>query len=321
MANKTSSLFTSTALAGLLLAGTAGAALVASAQELSGGTESGRALTIDGFVGSIEIREGNSLDYQLDMGKRIVPEPQIENVNGGLVVHGGLEKGPHRCNVNGKRFEMQMKGGDKHPIADFPTLIITAPAGSDMALSILGGQVKMDDANSLSLDFAGCGDVTFGDITQDLKLNIYGSGDVAGGNTGPAEVRIQGSGDFVMKDVRGPALIDISGSGDVTIGDIEGSSRMQIKGSGDIDIASIESDSDVDLRGSGDVEIKRGDVKEFKVNVLGSGDVQFNGGADDVSVLLKGSGDVYVARSNGNRVVSRYGSGDVRIGSWRYDDD
>ena len=54
---------------------------------------------------------------------------------------------------------------------------------------------------------------------------------------------------------------------------------------------------------------------------MGSGDVQFNGGADDVSVLLKGSGDVYVARSNGNRVVSRYGSGDVRIGSWRYDDD
>lgn len=325
MAISRNSLITSTGLAGLLLAGLGAASMVATAQDLAGGNPvsagSARHLMIEDFVGIIEVRNGPAFDYRLEMAQNVVPEPEIEISNGSLKVLGGLEKGPERCNQNNRKFEMQMRGGDKLPISAFPTLIITAPEGTSMDVSVLGGLVTIGDSSDLSLDFKGCGDARFGNVAQNLNLAIYGSGDVTGGNSGAAEIMIKGSGDVSMADIRGDAVIDISGSGDVTIGEISGSSRLKIKGSGDIDIASIASDSDVDLRGSGDIEIARGDVSEFKVNVMGSGDVQFNGGADDVSVLLKGSGDVYVARSNGNRVVSRYGSGDVRIGSWRYDDD
>ena len=314
------SFMATTAISTLALVGLGSGVYLASAQDLAGGAQGGE-LSIDGFVGTIEIREGSSFSYDLAMNGNVVPEPAIQSNGNSMVVHGGLEEGPKRCQHNDRKFEMQMKGGDRHPITDFPTLIITVPSGTDMSLDILGGQVEAGDSRRLDLSFKGCGDVEFGNVAQDLILAIYGSGDVTGGSSGPAEITIKGSGDVEMDDLRGPANIAIMGSGDVTIGEIQGQSRLEIKGSGDIEIESITAGSDIDLRGSGDVEIARGDVKEFKVNVRGSGDVTFNGGADDVSVLLKGSGDVYVARSNGNRSVSRYGSGDVRIGSWRYDDD
>lgn len=311
--------FKSALLAGSVLAVGSTSVLLASAQSSSGG--SGGELSLEGFVGTLEIREGNAFAYDLDMGAGLVPEVKVAMTGNGMAVDGQLKDGPDRCNQNNQKFEMQMKGGKKRSITAFPTLVLTVPANTDMTLDILGGQLSMSDAKNLTLAFHGCGDVEFGNVAEKLDLSIYGSGDVTGGSTGPASVMIRGSGDFEMGDVRETASISVYGSGDVDIGQIEGRSDLEVRGSGDISIASITEELNVELRGSGDIDVEGGEVGKLNVNVLGSGDVMFNGEAYDVSVLLKGSGDVYVARSTGNRSVSRYGSGDVRIGSWQYDDD
>lgn len=278
-------------------------------------------LVITGYVGSVRIREGRALDWELDMGEGLVPAVSVSEQSGRLIVDGGLEEGPDRCENTDRRFELQMEDGPRRPISAFPELVITMPAGSDYALEIMGGQMEMAGAANLSLDYFGCGDVKFGDVTDILNLSVYGSGDVEGGSTGPAHILIRGSGDVVLGDIDGDAEIQIYGSGDVDVGEISGDTTLKIQGSGDIGLGSVQNLLTVDVAGSGDVDIGSGLLAALNIDVFGSGDVQFNGEANDVSVLLKGSGDVYVARSNGNRVVNRYGSGDVRIGSWRSDDD
>ena len=278
-------------------------------------------LVIKGYLGSVEIREGRSTSWDLDMGENLVPMVSVSEEGGRLIVDGGLDEGPRRCENNDRRFELQMEDGPRRPISAFPELVITMPAGADYALEIMGGQMEMAGAANLSLDYFGCGDIKFGNVTDILNLAVYGSGDVEGGSSGPANILIRGSGDVVLGDIDGDADIRIYGSGDVDVGEISGDTTLKIQGSGDIGLGSVQNLLNVDVAGSGDVDIGSGLLAALNIDVLGSGDVQFNGEANDVSVLLKGSGDVYVARSNGNRVVNRYGSGDVRIGSWRSDDD
>mgnify|MGYP001158278584 FL=1 len=278
-------------------------------------------LVIEDFIGSVVIREGATLGYELDMGKGLVPEPRVDVSGGVLMISGDDDLEIDSCRNNNGDLRIELDGGRMEPIRDYPRLTITMPKQTDADIHIAGGTLNMSDANSLRLTHSGCGDTEFSDVSGPLELSILGSGDIQGGSTGAALIAIRGSGDFELDNVNGPAEVAVMGSGDIDIGEVAGRTDLSIMGSGDVSIGTVGDELNLNIKGSGDVEIGGGEVRNLKIDVLGSGDVVFNGGADDVSVLLKGSGDVYVARSNGNRVVSRYGSGDVRIGSWRYNDD
>lgn len=310
-------------LAAAMMAGVSALAFTASSQSNLAGSDlvhHGSELEISGFIGTLEIRNGPSLMYELDMGEHLVPDVDIHHQQGRLVVDGAFNEEIRGCDRDDDEIKLRLRGGAMRPLSDYPHLIITMPHTASVSADIRGGRIHMGDAQSMDLEFEGCGYATFGEIADATRLVLRGSGDITGGNIGPAEILLQGSGDVEAQNVNGDAEITLMGSGDIEMNDVSGQTSVLLQGSGDVSLGRVSQNSNVVVRGSGDVDYASGHLQMLGVELYGSGDVNFNGDADDVSVLLYGSGDVYVAGSTGNRVVNRYGPGDVRIGSWRSDD-
>ena len=128
-----------------------------------------------------------------------------------------------------------------------------------------------------------------------LRLSQAGSGDTRAGSAGDAKIRVAGSGDTTLADVRGPVQVDIAGSGDVTVASVAGPLEVHVAGSGDVTVAS-------------------GKASRFDVTVAGSGDVTFGGVADNLKARIAGSGDVRAAKVTGRVSKTIMGSGAVSVG-------
>ena len=310
-------------IAGAVAIGATGLAFTASSQtELLGreASPSEAQLIVHNFIGTLEIRNGRELSYEIDMGEHLIDDVSIFQQQGRLIVDGDPNENIRGCDRDDGSLKLRLDGERMRPIEDYPHLVITLPETASAQLGISAGIVQMSNAQRLDLSFQGCGFSTIGNIMGETDLSLRGSGDINLGNTGPLQILLEGSGDIETGDVDGDARISLIGSGDIVVGDVSGETTVELQGSGDVSVNGAHRYAQVVLLGSGDVEFANGQVQQLGVEVRGSGDVNFNGDADDVSVLLYGAGDVYVAGSTGNRVVNRYGPGDVRIGSWRSDD-
>ncbi len=277
-------------------------------------------VVITDFVGTLEIREGGDLSYDLDMGKGIIGAPELDASPGILTVRGDANTRIETCYSRNDDLWLGLRDGHKARIEDYPLLTITMPSNASIDLEMLGGIASISESAAMVLEFNGCGDVGFDDVAGPASVALYGSGDVVGGDAASLDLVLKGSGDVVMDDISGETRINVEGSGDVELGKVLGKLDVVLSGSADISVDEAAGATDLDLSGSGDIEIDGGEIEKLSISLDGSGDISFNGTAKDVSVLLNGSGDVYVARSDGDRVVERHGSGDVRIGSWRSDD-
>lgn len=131
------------------------------------------------------------------------------------------------------------------------------------------------------IDIAGSGNVTTPKAltVNDLSLEIAGSGDITVGQ-------------LTCKDLD----ISIAGSGDVTIGMIQANGvKNEIAGSGGIDIASlICKEVHNEIAGSGDITLNNLKVDNVKSDIAGSGDVILRGTVGHHDEDIAGSGKVDV---------------------------
>lgn len=308
----------------------ASALVLAAALAPAGSAQSFNSSSLDirNFIGTIEIREANgSVLVNVERGASDMDAPSVSESGGVVRVDGGRAMRNMNCTTrNGNISVREGRIGERRPLSDYPTLVISAP--SSLALHIERALFVGEAGNlgSLDLDFDHCGAFTAGDVAGDASVDIDGSGDVRLGTIGGmADFEIDGSGDLRSQGIGGSAELGIDGSGDITTGDIGGSVEIGIDGSGDIEtgrvqsaqisidgsgnavLASVDGGVTIGIDGSGDVVIGAGRAQPFRVEIDGSGDVRFNGEAIDLHVEIDGSGDVRVDQSSGSYYWREHG--------------
>lgn len=191
-------------------------------------------------------------------------------------------------------------------------LRISAPSGTPYEIEELSGTISAGDLDarvsieghsltgkvgrtlSADIGIAGSGRLILGPVTEQLNIEIAGSGHVEALSASVANV-------------------EIAGGGEVILGVLATGLNIEIAGSGDVRAASINGPLDVEIAGSGDVVVDKGTATSFDVEIAGSGDVVFKGHATNPSVDIMGSGSVTVGSYSGNLDQDIAGSGDFNV--------
>lgn len=130
-------------------------------------------------------------------------------------------------------------------------------------------------------------------------------------------VRVNGSGDFVSKDLIDTDKMDIAlrGSGDINIDQLLcDRCDVELIGSGDISLPSIEAkEASAVLIGSGDINMRLFKVVDTNITLRGSGDVNADFVEDcrSVDCTLNGSGDISLSGKVNRFNAEKHGSGDI----------
>jgi hypothetical protein len=212
-----------------------------------------------------------------------------------VVIDGELGfRGPDCTNVFGRR-GVRIWGLGFIPYDDLPQIVVRTPLDTKVSA---GGAVYgvIDRATSVDLSNSGCGDWSVASVAGPLTVRMAGSGDVRGGDSDSAHVRIAGSSDVFLRSVR--SGLDTASSG-----------------SGNLHAESVVGPLHVRIAGSGDVTVPTGQVTDMSVAVAGSGDIRYGGVAQNLDATIVGSGDVSVSRVTGHVSKRVAGSGSVSIGS------
>lgn len=276
-------------------------------------------LAIDNFVGRVQITTASvdRIKVDIDNGQGVMQAPTAELA--GNVLHVGYDyrQKVRNCSSSnnfgaGKKVRLRIKGGSMHDLEAFPSVRITVPQGTELAMK--GGAV-FGSAQDMGKSYVGinsCGDFRMGNVAGDFGGQINGSGDLSVGNvSGAADLGINGSGDLETGDISKDASLAINGSGDIDTGAVQ-ALQVGINGSGDVKVASVSGPVKVTINGSGDIRVVDGQATPFAVTVRGSGDVSFGGHAKGVEYNLSGSGDISVKSFEGD--LKRIGpKADVQI--------
>jgi len=262
----------------------------------------GPTLTIENFVGRINVETAPGQDLQIIDAKRDAGV-DISDRSNNLTIDGGIEKhDSKRCkgyygNISwslfGKKEKSDQIGGYEN-LDDLPELTISAPDNAHIIIKNTIPFGTIGDVGSTDVQVKHCGQLTFGNIETMGKFNIHGSGDIEAGNLGSLQANITGSGDMNFGNVAKDASISVRGSGDASFGDAE-TLDITVSGSGDIEFETVSEALSIDSSGSGDV----------------SGESTYG----TLTYESRGSGDFNIDEVNGQADIKVAGSGDVDIDS------
>lgn len=318
----------------LLMSAAIGAALIAPAAY----ADSGPDLIIENFVGTVKVTSNNA-------GKIIITDSQndadvsYEDTGRNLRIDGNIRKpdgnkcvgyyGRYSWSWNKKKETSGEFGGYKD-LKTYPTYEISVPAGTHVKIenAILFG--SFPDVGSVDADIDHCGNVRFGDISGEANVRLNGSGDFVAGNAGNVKAILNGSGDVTFETVgnltaalRGSGDIDagntrsadltLKGSGDIHIGSVDGTLDIALQGSGDVSAQDVSGAVDIQTSGSGDVEI--GDVSAaVNLSSRGSSNIDVDGGtASPLTAKVSGSGTIEFDGYAKDAFLTASGSGDIYV--------
>jgi hypothetical protein len=271
------------------------AATAAAAASLAAGAASAASVEVRDAVARVTVIPENRTDIKIEVVQANPRLPLDERTFAGrTVLDGRLGHSIRDCHGSGENVMVRVRGVGDIPWREMPQIVIHTPRDVDLDA---GGAVwgTVGRSASLKLGNAGCGDWTVGNVEGAMRLSQAGSGDTRAGSASTAKVRVAGSGDAAVGDIKGGLDVDIAGSGDVTA-------------------ASVAGALDVHIAGSGDVKVASGHATTMNVGVSGSGNVNFGGVADALRARIAGSGDVRARQVNGPVSKTVMGSGGVTIG-------
>lgn len=261
-------------------------------------------VSIVNFVG--KIIHTNSPDQQIHFittHKNQAFTPRFDHIGGGLQISNFDKISSTSCNGfswfwwgnsdDDAELKVGINNGSSHKFSDYPVVEIQTPDHIDLKITSSVISAKFGDLESLSIDMMGCGNASFGNITNDARINLSGSGDVEIASVGgSATTQLRGSGNVKINNVASDTTSNIRGSGDIEFGEIHGIHRMSIRGSGDIEVKKMVGDAELYVQGSGDIEIDDGDVNWFIAKVQGSGDIEYGGKLKHQKLNEQGSGEI-----------------------------
>jgi len=147
-----------------------------------------------------------------------------------------------------------------------------------------------------------------------IDITNGGSTNYVVGAVGVLHARLAGSG--YLTAVSATDLdIRISGSSSVNVGQTTGPATVKIAGSGDFRIGNTDMPSfKIDVRGSGKFTIDNGRIGTLTAAVAGSGALKIMATVQDATLSTVGSGAIEVAKVTGTLSSSKAGSGTIRAG-------
>ena len=270
-------------------------ALLAGLATFAAGAANAAAVEVKDAVARVTVIPENRTDIKVEFLSTNPRLPlMVDNRFGRTVIDGGLRRRIRNCRGRGDSVRVEVREVGEVAWRDMPQVVIRTP--KDVSLET-GGAVFGSVGRSASLDLgnAGCGDWTIGNVEGRMRLSQAGSGDARTGSAGEAKIRVAGSGDVFMADIKGPVAVDIAGSGNVSMTSVNGPLEARVAGSGDIKIGA-------------------GHATTMAVTIAGSGDVDFGGVAESLTARIAGSGDVRAKQVRGSVSKVVMGSGGVRIG-------
>jgi hypothetical protein len=191
------------------------------------------------------------------------------------------------------------------------TIRVTVPRGADVDVESLVGDATIGDTQgnlrleaaatrarighvaSANIEIGGSGRVDIASVTGTLKLDVGGSGKIS---TGPI----------------GNLRADLAGSGDAEFGPINGGMDLDIAGAADVTAVRVNGPTKITIAGSGSVKVADGTADPLHVEIMGSGKFSFGGVAVDPHVEAFGSGNVRIKSYRGK--LDTEGMADVKIG-------
>lgn len=152
--------------------------------------------------------------------------------------------------------------------------------------AVNGGTIEVNGSGSITLDGS---DALLGDS---FNVRVMGSGDIRlMAQAQKISTDINGSGNVNLDVKTSQFTAGIYGSGDVSVTGSADSIRVSIDGSGNVDALGCDAASaDVMVGGSGDIAVNVS--SELTGSINGSGDVLYTGNPGTVSVSNNGSGDL-----------------------------
>jgi hypothetical protein len=271
------------------------ATITGAAIALAGVAHAAPSIEVRDAVARVTVIPENRPDVKVEIVRANPGLPlKVRQEGGKTVIDGDLKRRIHSCDSDNGQAQVRVGGLGEVSWQDMPQIVIRTPMSVDLGV---GGAVfgSVGRANDLSFGSAGCGDWTLANVQGRARLSSAGSGDIRGGSAGEATVRLAGSGDLSLTDVRGALGVDVAGSGDV-------------------DVKSVAGKLDVKIAGSGDVGVRGGRATAVSAMVAGSGGLDFGGAAESLSAHIVGSGDVHVGHVDGSVSRTIMGSGRVRVG-------
>ena len=161
------------------------------------------------------------------------------------------------------------------------------------------GKLTIDVKNNVSLRPSRNHDITITVPIEEISgLSLTGSGDIESDFTLKTEnidLNLVGSGDMELTLDSGIVVADIIGSGDITLSGNSKSFKGKVTGSGDLDAKNLKSKGvKVSILGSGDADVYSSEHLEIKV--LGSGDVQYSGDPYSIEISNHSSSKIVKKR-------------------------
>jgi hypothetical protein len=258
------------------------------------GKATAASVEIKGALAQVTVVPEDRADIEVVFMSRHPRLPLKVRVGRRTVIDGGLKPSRIRaCRTVGGKVLVRVAGLGEVPLEAFPRIVLRTPKDVDLTA---GGAVfgSIGRATRVDLGAAGCGDWSIANVERELKVSLAGSGDARAGVSGSARLRVAGSGDISVGEVRGGVEVDVAGSGDVTVRRVEGPLNVHVAGSGDVTIA-------------------EGKAVAMTVSIAGPGNVDFGGVADRLDARIAGSGDVTVRKVRGPVKKAVMGPGAVRV--------
>jgi len=300
------------------LAGTAAAAVPASAQE-------GSEIQVRRAAARMVVIVENRTDIAVEIapGTSGLPLPTVTRVGKAIHIEGHLGRnpvrncrsGPATARQPGEGASVEVRGHGRVDLSSAPLIVVRTPPGIDVSTeaSAVFGSIGRG-ATSIDLASGGCGDWTVANTAGSLDLSIGGSGNIRAGTSASLSARIGGSGQIVA-GAAGDLDAAIGGSGTIIVAAVTGPVDASIGGSGDIRVNGGRPTAvDASIGGSGDIIIQ-GDAGPLEAAIAGSGNVTVTGTVASLNASLVGGGNVTVGRVTGNVSQSVMGGGRVRIGN------
>lgn len=176
------------------------------------------------------------------------------------------------------------------------TLYIGFKKNVNVSYKKLEVRVSAETINGISV--AGSGDIFLKNglsLSDDLSMNIAGSGDIKGSNIkcNDMKVSVAGSGNTNANNITCNNLkVSVAGSGDMVMKSVTAQNTdANVAGSGTVTLTGTTNTANYSVAGSGDLFASDLEAKRVSASVAGSGDIKCNA-TEFLKVRTSGSGSV-----------------------------